>query len=68
MKPAVFLAAVIGIIVLAIYLYSSSGWFKQRVAKYTGYSEICVDGVEYIQFISGASVKYNTNGTISLCK
>ena len=30
-------------------------------------SETCHDGVAYLQFTSGASVKYNTDGTIAKC-
>jgi hypothetical protein len=31
-------------------------------------SETCHDGVTYLQFTSGASVKYNADGTIAKCK
>lgn len=46
---------------------SACGQVERTTAKWTGYSEICVDGVEYIQFTSGASVKYNSDGTVVTC-
>lgn len=48
--------------------YFSSGMFKRQMAVYTGYSTICVDGIKYIQFTSGASVKYDIQGNIERCK
>ena len=44
------------------------GKFDLISAKVTGYSSQCVDGVQYLQFSSGASVAYNPNGTIKTCK
>lgn len=45
------------------------GWLDRKVAAITGdATETCVDGVAYLQFTSGATVKYNTNGTIAICK
>lgn len=43
------------------------GAVDRGIAKFTGSSEMCVDGVKYIQFTSGATVKYNTDGSIALC-
>ena len=43
------------------------GKFDRGVAKITGSAEVCVDGVRYLQFTSGASVKYNRDGTIATC-
>lgn len=62
--------AVIGLILgLGIIGYSimTSGTFKKRMADFTGYSEFCIDGVKYIQFASGASVKYRADGKVDLC-
>lgn len=44
------------------------GQVDRTVAKYTGYSTVCVDNVEYIQFTSGATVKYDTKGNVVTCK
>lgn len=38
------------------------GAMERTTANWTGYSEICVDGVTYIQFTSGATVKVDRNG------
>ena len=43
------------------------GKLDRGVAKLTGSAQVCVDGVLYIQFTSGASVKYNRDGTIATC-
>lgn len=63
-----FILAIVSILVLASFLFFSSGYFKRQLAVYSGYSEICVDGVRYLQFISGATPKYNPNGSLSTCK
>ncbi|MGV3665419.1 MAG: hypothetical protein ACO1NV_04760 [Leptospira bouyouniensis] len=44
------------------------GTISRGCAKYFGYDEVCVDGVKYIQFTSGASVKYNPDGSIATCR
>lgn len=56
------------VLIIAIAIYLSSGIFTRKVADLRGHATICVDGVNYIQFSSGASVKYNTDGTISTCE
>lgn len=56
------------IITLAICLsLVGCGNFDRRVANITGSSESCIDGVKYIQFPSGASVKYTRDGRIATC-
>jgi hypothetical protein len=62
----VFIAMLL-ISIFGLGVYFSSGMFKKQWANYTGYSTICIDGVEYIQFSSGASVKYNKEGKVELC-
>ena len=37
-------------------------------AALTGSAKSCIDGVEYLQFASGVTVKYNRDGSISTCK
>lgn len=57
-------------IILAIVLViplSGCGAFDRATAVATGFSRMCVDGVSYIQFTSGATVAYNTNGTVKTC-
>lgn len=55
------------LVLLFLLIISACGSFQRGIATYTGYSKICVDGVEYLQFTSGASVSYNINGTIKVC-
>ena len=62
------LGVLVVVSVIGAILFFSSGYFKRTLAQYTGYSTICVDGVKYIQFISGASVKYTTDGSIEKCR
>jgi len=38
-------------------MLTSCGYIDRVIATYTGSSEICIDGIKYIQFTSGASVK-----------
>lgn len=59
----------VGIVVLLIVIYASmqQGKINKAIAEMQGNSELCVDGVKYLQFPSGASVKYQTNGSIALC-
>ena len=50
-----------------ILVLPGCGLFERVDAGLTGSSTLCVDGVEYLQFTSGASVAYNTDGTIKTC-
>ena len=44
------------------------GAFDRGISKYTGKpSEVCVDGVTYLQFTSGATVKVDLNGNPVPC-
>lgn len=56
------------VLIAAGMLLSGCGNVNHVVAGWTGSTETCVDGVKYLQFPSGATVKYNTNGTIATCK
>lgn len=56
------------VFVIAVSLVlMSCGNFDRHVANITGSSESCIDGVRYIQFPSGASVKYTREGRIATC-
>ena len=45
------------------------GQANQLYSSVTGSAgETCIDGVMYLQFVSGATVKYKTDGKIALCK
>lgn len=44
------------------------GQIDREMAKLTGApSPVCYKGVEYVQFTSGVSVAYNTDGTVITC-
>ena len=49
-------------------LLASCGNIDRSLAHLKGAQEICFKGVEYVQFASGASVEYGTDGHIILCK
>lgn len=52
----------------AILLLSGCGKIDQISAHYTGApAETCYKGVVYLQFTSGASVKYTPDGKIATC-
>ncbi len=56
------------LLALACLLLTSCGQISRTIAKWTGKDEVCVDGVKYLQFTSGVSVKYNQNGSIAICE
>lgn len=61
MKYSILLAAL-----LAITL-SGCGKFDRVAASVTGSAESCVDGVAYLQFTSGVTVKYRPDGSVATC-
>jgi uncharacterized protein YceK len=60
----VFMKAVFLVVALSL---AGCGAVEREIASFTGYSTICVGGVEYIQFTSGASVAYNPDGSVKTC-
>ena len=59
----------LSILILGALLLTGCGQFDRAKAKWTGdASETCHDGVIYLQFTSGATVKYNKDGTIATCE
>lgn len=56
------------IVVLLAVSLTGCGWFDRNVAALTGgATKTCVDGVEYLQFTSGASVAYTREGKVKTC-
>lgn len=55
------------ILLLSVFTLSGCGQIGKINAKLTGYDKSCIDGVVYLQFASGATVAYNTDGTIKTC-
>lgn len=50
-------------------LLGACGVVERELAAVTGGGyETCVDGVMYLQFTSGATVKYRPDGTIWTCR
>lgn len=56
------------LLICLIVLLTGCGAAEKTGAWLSGYTEICVNGVLYYQFTSGASVAHNTDGTVRLCK
>ncbi len=50
-----------------LFTLAACGRIDRNIAIFTGSSELCVDGVRYLQFSSGASVKYTRDGKIATC-
>lgn len=56
------------LLVVAVLLLTGCGMLDRGCAKYTGQpSKVCVDGVLYLQFTSGATVAMGIDGKIKLC-
>jgi hypothetical protein len=57
------------VITAAVLALSGCGWFERKVvANLTGYSKICIDGVQYLQFPSGVTPQYTQENRIVTCK
>lgn len=50
-----------------LLLAGCTGDIQRYSAKWNGHAEICVNGVGYLQFPTGASVKYRADGSIERC-
>lgn len=46
------------IMILIALSLTGCGYFDRVIATTTGIAHTCIDGVEYLQFTSGASVAY----------
>lgn len=51
----------------AAMLLAGCGAADRMGAQLTGYARACVDGVEYLQFSSGATVAYTRDGKVKAC-
>ena len=54
--------------VIILIQLAGCGWADRVVATTTGIAHTCIDGVEYLQFTSGASVAYTSDGKVKICK
>jgi hypothetical protein len=50
-----------------VLLITGCGKVSRIEAAYSGYSTLCVEGVSYLQFTSGATVQYTPDGKIKTC-
>ena len=50
------------VLIASVAALAGCGAVDRMVAHFTGYSKICVDGVSYLQFTSGASVQFDKAG------
>lgn len=57
----------IATLVVGSVALSGCGWLDRRVASVTGYTKVCVDGVTYLQFTSGATVQVDRTGRPVAC-
>lgn len=64
MKNVIKVALAVGVVLSM----SGCGAIDRGMANLTGDgSETCHDGVLYLQFTSGVSVKYNQDGSLATC-
>jgi hypothetical protein len=55
------------IAVLLAALAVGCGAMQRSAANISGYSKVCVDGVSYLQFPSGATVQFDRAGKVVGC-
>lgn len=57
------------ILIIAVMMpLTGCGAIERSKASLAGYSRMCVNGVSYLQFTSGATVEYLPSGEIAKCK
>jgi hypothetical protein len=61
------LAAAMLLTACGLLSLGACGAWERATATYTGYSRMCVAGVSYLQFTSGASVEYTPDGKVRTC-
>jgi uncharacterized protein YceK len=55
------------VVIVVTFALAGCGNMHRHIANVTGYSQTCIDGVKYIQFPSGVSVKYTREGKVETC-
>jgi uncharacterized protein YceK len=55
------------VITIAAVALTGCGMVEKTTAELRGYSKICVDGVTYLQFSSGATVQVDLQGNPVAC-
>lgn len=61
------LALVALLVFLTMMATFGCGRVSRTRAAWSGYDQVCIGGVVYLQFTSGVSVKYDTEGRVVLC-
>lgn len=56
------------VILSAAVILSGCGWFDRKMASFTGYSKVCIEGVTYLQFSSGSTPQYSIDGKLVACQ
>lgn len=57
------------LIVFTSFALTGCGWFERKiVANFTGYSKVCIEGVTYLQFPSGVTPQYQSDGKLVICQ
>jgi hypothetical protein len=51
----------------ALFALAGCGAADRFGASLTGHAKVCIDGVEYLQFASGATVAYTRDGKVKTC-
>lgn len=54
--------------IVLLLILAGCGSVDRSIAKLTGSAETCIDGVRYIQFTSGVTVKYTPDGKVATCQ
>lgn len=58
---------IIGTVICFSLVLTGCGQISRNVAHAFGHASVCVDGVTYLQFPSGATVKYDRAGKVVPC-
>lgn len=56
------------LVIGSLLLLTGCGAWERSVASFSGWSSVCVNGVSYLQFVSGVTVEYTPDGKIKTCK
>lgn len=56
------------VLVFVWLLLAGCGGAARFGATVTGHARTCIDGVEYLQFTSGVTVAYTTEGKVKTCR
>jgi hypothetical protein len=55
-------------LLLVALALAGCGSANRSIAGLSGYANVCVDGVAYLQFPSGVTPKYRPDGSLETCK